>query len=164
VKIQPELDGKLLMFLYRVGRQIYLSKGNKGWRKRRLLVVGGLKWWVVNHTLNCEVPISCEIGAGTIIDHPDGIIIGPGVVIGKNCRLRHQVTIGIKGRGNPKAPILGDHVDIGAGAKLIGPITIGDYTKIGVNAVVNKSFDSGAVLVGIPAKNINQINEKSIFN
>jgi serine acetyltransferase len=155
VKIQPELDGKILMFLYRYGRRIYLSKGNKLWRKIRLLVIGGLKWWVVNHSLNCLVPVACNIGAGTIIDHPYGIIIGPKVVIGKNCRLRHQVTIGIKGGGNHIPPTIGDRVDIGAGAKIIGPVTIGDDTKIGANAVVTKSCDEGAVLVGIPAKNIN---------
>ncbi|MDR1606748.1 MAG: serine acetyltransferase [Streptococcaceae bacterium] len=114
----------------------------------------------MNQTLNSQIPFSCQIGAGTIIDHPYGIILHPATIIGNSCILRQQVTIGNKGTPNSGAPIIGNHVNIGAGAKLIGPISVGDNTMIGANAVVTKSFEAGAVLVGVPAKNIHKKSEQ----
>jgi serine O-acetyltransferase len=88
--------------------------------------------------------------------HPYGIVINKDVVMGEGVVLRQQVTIGNKGsESDNSCPTIGKNVDIGAGAKIIGGVTIGDNCKIGANAVVTKSFPANSVLVGVPAKNIN---------
>lgn len=79
----------------------------------------------------------------------NGIIVHYDAKFGKNCIILHQVTIAGKDDG---APIIGDNVLIGAGAKLIGNIKIGNNVKIGANAVVTKDIPDNAVVVGIPAK------------
>lgn len=82
--------------------------------------------------------------------HPNGIVIHPDAVIGPNCLIFQQVTIGL--RDGPGAPRIGGHVDVGAGAKILGPVTIGNHAKIGANAVVLSDVPEGATAVGIPAK------------
>lgn len=80
--------------------------------------------------------------------HPNGIVIHPAAVVGPNCLIFQQVTIGHRAEG---VPTIGGHVDIGAGAKILGPVTIGDHAIIGANAVVLIDVPSGATAVGIPA-------------
>ncbi|WP_304518346.1 serine O-acetyltransferase EpsC [Cohnella sp. REN36] len=105
-----------------------------------------------------EFGIGVQIGAGLIIRHPNGIVVGHGAVIGDNCTLLHQVTLGEKygdqqpSTGKTKYPIVGNHVTIGAGAKILGAVHIGDYAKIGANAVVIQDVNSHSVAVGVPAK------------
>lgn len=82
--------------------------------------------------------------------HLNGIIVSPNAKIGANCTIFQQVTIGQDDKGN--APIIGDNCYIGAGAKLIGNITVGDNVKIGTNAVVVKDVPSNCTVVGIPGK------------
>lgn len=96
-----------------------------------------------------DIPLNCNIAGGLLIPHPNGIVIHPDAKIGPNCLLFQQVTIGDARGGIPR---LGGHVDVGAGAKIIGPVTIGDHANIGANAVVTKDIPSGATAVGIPAK------------
>ncbi len=96
----------------------------------------------------CDIPINTLIGGGLLIPHPNGIVVHPGSRIGPNCLIFQQVTIGFAGG----VPTLGGHVDIGAGARLLGPITIGDHAKIGANAVVIVDVPPGATAVGIPAR------------
>lgn len=86
--------------------------------------------------------------------HPNGIVIHPGASIGPNCLIFQQVTIGSRGPGD--VPIIGGHVDIGAGAKILGAIKIGHHSKVGANAVVLCDVPDNSVAVGIPA-NINNI-------
>ncbi len=83
--------------------------------------------------------------------HPTGIVIHPGAVVGPNCLIHQQVTIGIEKDGVPR---IGGHVDIGAGAKILGSVTIGDHAKIGANAVVLRDVPAHATAVGVPARNI----------
>ena len=84
-------------------------------------------------------------------------MINPSVVIKENVIIRQQVTIGNKGIGNEQGcPVIGKNVEIGAGAKIIGSISIGDNSKIGANAVVTKSFPKNSIIVGVPGKNIAQ--------
>lgn len=104
-------------------------------------------WTIVT---GAEIPLNCDIGGGLLIPHPNGIVIHPGVKIGVNCLIFQQVTIGT--RGNPDVPIIDGHVDIGAGAKILGPVHIGAHAKVGTNAVVLNSVPTGTVAVGIPAK------------
>lgn len=104
-------------------------------------------WSVVT---GAEIPISTKIGGGLLIPHPNGIVIHVETEIGVNCLIFQQVTIGIKGATKP--PVIGGHVDIGAGAKVMGGIMIGDHAKIGANAVVLIDVPAGKSAVGIPAK------------
>ncbi|AUW57335.1 serine acetyltransferase [Sphingobium sp. SCG-1] len=87
-------------------------------------------------------------GPGLSIAHWGTIVINPNVRIGANCRIHPSTSLGEYKGGSPQ---LGDDCYIGPGAKLFGPITLGDRVKIGANAVVTKSFPSDVVLRGIPA-------------
>jgi len=103
-------------------------------------------WSVVT---GADIPLSCDIGGGLILPHPNGIVIHPGAKIGPNCLIFQQVTIGtIYG----DAPTISGHVDIGAGAKVLGKISIGENSKIGANAVVLSNIPANATAIGIPAK------------
>jgi serine O-acetyltransferase len=96
-----------------------------------------------------DIPITCRIAGGLLIPHPNGIVIHPDAEIGPNCLIFQQVTIGSAHDGVPR---IGGHVDIGAGAKVIGSITIGEHARVGANAVVLNDVPAGATAVGIPAR------------
>ena len=72
--------------------------------------------------------------------------------LGDDCRIRQNVTIGIRAEGETVAPVLGDGVDLGAGAVLLGGITVGDGAVVGANAVVLSDVPAGALAVGVPAR------------
>src|SRR5215831_9061510 len=95
----------------------------------------------------CEVPV----GRNFVIDHFGGIIISGYTKFGDNCRVRNGVVIGIRRVGEKSAPIIGNNVDIGAGAKLLGPIRVGNNVLIGANAVVLCDVPDNSVAVGVPA-------------
>jgi serine O-acetyltransferase len=105
------------------------------------------RWWSI--VTGADIPLTTSIGGGLLMPHPNGIVIHPDVVIGPNCLIFQQVTLGSNGRGCPK---IGGHVDIGAGAKILGPIQIGANVRIGANAVVLHDVPDGATVVGIPGK------------
>lgn len=92
-----------------------------------------------------------KIAPGLTMGHPNSIIIGEGTVIGKNCTIYQQTTIGRKDAQTDAYPIIGDNVTIYAGAKIIGAVRIGDNVEIGANAVVTKDCPSDCVLKGVPA-------------
>lgn len=96
-----------------------------------------------------DIPIACKIGGGLLIPHPNGIVIHPDAVIGPNCLIFQQVTIGSSKGG---VPIIGGHVDIGAGAKLLGNINIENHARIGANAVVLMDVPSNCTAIGVPAQ------------
>lgn len=105
-------------------------------------------WSVIT---GADIPLTSKLGGGLLIPHPNGIVIHPDSVIGVNCLIHQQVTIGVK-RGSNKPPELAGHVDIGAGAKIIGPILIESDVLIGANSVVVKNVSAGSIVAGIPAK------------
>ena len=97
-------------------------------------------------------PTAC-IGPGFFIDHGMGVVIGETTEIGEDCLLYQGVTLGGTGKDTGKRhPTLGSHVVVGAGAKVLGPITIGDYVKIGANSVVLKPVPEHSIVVGVPGK------------
>jgi serine O-acetyltransferase len=113
------------------------------------------KWLVLRHRLwtivtGADIPLNCRIGGGLIIPHPNGIVIHPEAILGVNCLILSQVTIGTRDEiGHPQ---LEGHVEVGAGAKILGPVRIGAHARIGANAVVITDVPAGASAVGIPAK------------
>ena len=107
-------------------------------------------WSVVT---GCDLPINTKIGGGLLMPHPNGIVIHPMCKVGPNCLILQQVTLGSNGSNiRSGVPTLGGHVDVGAGAKILGPIMIGDHAVIGANAVVLTDVPANAVAVGIPAR------------
>jgi serine O-acetyltransferase len=117
-----------------------------GGLRRRLAVLRHRFWSAIS---GADIPLNARIGGGLLIPHPNGIVIHPLASIGPNCLLFQQVTIGAAGGG---IPTIGGHVDVGAGAKILGSVTIGDHARIGANAVVLTDVAESVTMVGIPAR------------
>jgi serine O-acetyltransferase len=100
-----------------------------------------------------EIHPGATVGSGLFIDHGMGVVIGETTEIGDNVTLFQGVTLGGTGKQRGKRhPTLGSHVVVGAGAKVLGPITIGDYVKIGANSVVLQDVPDHSTVVGIPGR------------
>lgn len=122
------------------------SSGVMAVLRRKYAVMRHRVWSVVT---GAEIDLKTTIGGGLVLPHPNGIVIHPDTVIGPNCLIFQQVTVGVTTHGGP--PVIAGHVDIGAGAKILGPITIGDHAVIGANAVVTKDVPAWGKAVGVPA-------------
>jgi len=95
-----------------------------------------------------ELPRSATIGPGFYIGHFGGITIAPGVIIGRNCNISQDLTIGLSGQGEKAGvPTIGDNVYLAPGARVFGKISIGNNVKIGANAVVYKDIPDNAIVV-----------------
>jgi serine O-acetyltransferase len=95
-----------------------------------------------------EIPRSAKIGPGLYIGHYGGITVSSIAVIGRDCNLSQNITIGVSGAGQKRgAPTLGDNVYVAPGARLVGKITIGNNVKIGANAVIHKDLPDNAIAV-----------------
>src|SRR5215203_2024916 len=119
----------------------------------------GLKWLArfVSHLgrwlTGIEIHPGAHIGRRFFIDHGMGVVIGETSEIGDDCTLYHGVTLGGTSWNKGKRhPTLGKGVVVGAGAKILGPFTVGDGAKVGSNSVVVKAVPAGATVVGIPAR------------
>lgn len=122
------------------------------WRRRlRLLARAGsqLSRWLTG----VEIHPGAQIGRRFFIDHGMGVVIGETAEIGDDVMLYHGVTLGGRTRDAGKRhPTLGDGVAVGAGAKILGPVTIGAGSVVGANAVVTRDAPADSILVGVPAK------------
>jgi serine O-acetyltransferase len=127
-------------------RDYQAAKGVFAKHKRMCAVIRHRFWSAITGT---DIPLNSKISGGLLIPHPNGIVIHPEAEIGCNCLIFQQVTIGATQKG---IPTIGGHVDIGAGAKIIGRVTIGDHAKIGANAVVLADVPAHGVAVGNPAR------------
>lgn len=100
-----------------------------------------------------EIHPGAVVGKRLLIDHGSGVVIGETTEIGDDCTIYQGVTLGGTGKHSGKRhPTLGNHVMVSAGARVLGPIVIGDYSKIGSGAVVLKDVPSNCTAVGVPAK------------
>ncbi len=102
--------------------------------------------------LGIELPCEAQIGHRLVIEHAGGIVISGDATFGDDCILRNGVTVGLRNRLQRGSPTLGNRVDIGTGAKLLGPIRIGNDVAIGANAVVLSDVPDNHIAVGIPAQ------------
>lgn len=100
-----------------------------------------------------ELPCETLVGRRFRIEHCGDIVVSGDAIIGDDVVIRNGVTIGLRYVGERGSPTIGNRVDIGAGAKLLGPISIGDDVSIGANAVVLRDVPSNSIAVGIPARN-----------
>jgi serine acetyltransferase len=108
---------------------------------------------VVRNRYGIELPYTAQVGRRVVFEHQHGIVIHGQAQIGDDCVIRHQVTLGNRHLGYPgDAPRLGRGVNVGAGAKILGAVSIGDGAAIGANAVVLHDVPAGASAVGVPAR------------
>jgi serine O-acetyltransferase len=133
------------MTFYRLGRRL---------KEMRLPLLPSVVRRASYYLHGAYVPEDVEIGEGTVLGYGGlGIVIHRAAKIGRHCLISQQVTIGGRS-GRPGAPIIGDFVRIGAGAKILGAIRVHDYAVIGANAVVLSDVEAGAVVGGVPAREI----------
>lgn len=142
--------GFWVMVIYRFGRWRYTIKPRLLRMPFSFLYELG-KFFSVSF-LGTELPAEVRIGRRLAIEHIGGIVISGDASFGDDCTLRNGVTVGLRHKGVRGSPQIGNRVDIGTGAKLLGPITIGDDVSIGANAVVLTDVPAGHIAVGIPAR------------
>jgi serine O-acetyltransferase len=152
-------QGFWAMLVYRFGRWRYRFK--QPLVRKPLSLLYKVLYKVVQVAAGIELPCEVPVGRNFRIDHFGGIIISGYARFGDNCIVRNGVTIGLKNLDEKTAPHIGHNVNIGAGAKVLGNISIGDNVDIGANAVVLKSVPEGCLAVGIPARIIFKEGEKS---
>ncbi|MEJ2699365.1 MAG: serine O-acetyltransferase, partial [Desulfuromonadales bacterium] len=120
---------------------------------RRFYFFGRLVSHVGRFLTGIEIHPGAKIGRGFFIDHGMGVVIGETAEIGDNCTLYHGVTLGGTSWAKEKRhPTLGNNVVVGSGAKILGPFTVGDNSKIGSNSVVVKEVPPNSTVVGVPGR------------
>lgn len=147
---QLSRQGLWSMAVYRFGRWRYSIR----WRWLRLPFSFLYKLLRLFSEMLTGIELPCEatLGRRFRIDHFGGIVISGDAVFGDDCVIRNGVTVGLRQAGQRGAPTLGNRVDIGTGAKILGPIQIGDDVLIGANAVVLIDVPSNSIAVGVPAR------------
>jgi serine O-acetyltransferase len=143
-------QGLWVMWVYRFGQWRYGVRS--GILRKPLSLLYKIARTIVQMLTGVELPCETKVGRRLRIEHFGSIIISGDAVIGDDVILRNGVTIGLKRTGQRGAPRIGNRVDIGAGAKILGDISIGDDAVIGANAVVLKNVPPGAFAVGVPAR------------
>jgi serine O-acetyltransferase len=137
-------SGGQAMLFYRLTHRLWLLKLK--WLAR---FISMLARWITG----IEIHPGAVIGRRFFIDHGMGVVIGETAEIGDDCTLYHGVTLGgTTWKKGKRHPTLGNNVVIGAGAKILGPIILGDDVRVGSNSVVVKSVDNAQTVVGVPAR------------
>lgn len=186
---------KFREFTYFVKSDLYRYAGNSALRSffYHILLTPGYKYsfwmrfcaFLKSHTflrysifpfarlilLRCEykygisIPFHTQIGSGFYIGHFGGIVVNGHSVIGRNCNLSHQVTLGVANRGSKKGyPTIGDNVYFGPGAKVIGKVQIGNNVAVGANCVVVNDVPDNSVVVGVPGRVISSNGSTGYIN
>jgi serine O-acetyltransferase len=146
----PTRRGFWTMVVYRFGRWRY-SISSRAVRLPFSFAYKLLK--IISESLTgTELPCEAVVGKRLRIEHSFDIVVSGDAVIGDDVVIRNGVTIGLRHEGQRGSPVIGNRVDIGAGAKILGPIRIGDDVSIGANAVVIRDVPSGCIAVGVPAR------------
>jgi serine O-acetyltransferase len=144
------------IWAYRSGRRILQWQDGPG--KSVALKVFWLYYRLVETLTGITLPITASIGPGLRIWHFGNVIVHPEAVIGKNCTLRQGVTIGNRHTDGPP-PKIGDNVEFGAYAQVLGGISVGDNCRIGAMSLVLIDLPPGTTAVGVPAKIIKSENQ-----
>jgi serine O-acetyltransferase len=143
-------QGLWAMVVYRYGHWLYAIR--RRWLRLPFTFLYIVLRPVCEVLTGIELPCRTTLGRRFRISHFGGIVIHPYAVFGDDCVIRQGVTVGEKGTADRGVPVFGNRVDIGAGAKVLGGILIGDDVQIGANAVVITDIPSNSLAVGVPAQ------------
>ena len=161
-KNDPAARSKLAIFLLYNGLHATLYYRAAHWLYRRHCKF--LARWLSQHakwTTGVEIHPAATIGRRLVIDHGTGIVIGATTEIGDDCLLYQGVTLGGTGiAGGKRHPTLGNNVMVGSGAKILGPITVGDNARVAANAVVLRDVPENSTVVGVPGRIVRVNGEK----
>lgn len=139
-----EIRSNLPYYIWKIARVLYLY---------HVPILPFLLQQINRIAFCCLVPYKAVLGKNVHLSHLGmGIVINPACVVGNNVKINQHVTLG--GTGDKGCPIIGDNVYIGAGAKVLGGVRVGNFARIGANAVVLCDVPEGATAVGIPARMI----------
>lgn len=137
-------------FCYYMRKCTYLSKAPV--YTRPLFYIANSKYNRLRFKYGFDIEYSTKIGAGLHISHWGGIVINPKAVIGENCNISHQITVGMDSKeGEDSVPTVGDRVYIAPGSKVFGKISVGSDSCIGANSVVTRDVPSSVTVAGAPA-------------
>ena len=142
-------QGFWALLVYRFGRWRYCVRPAP--LRKVFSLLYRMLYKLVQIVTGIELPCEVPVGKNFVIEHSGGIVVSGFARFGDNCRIRNGVVIGLARVDDPCAPVIGNNVDIGAGAKLLGRITIGNNVRIGANAVVVKDVPDNSIAVGVPA-------------
>ncbi len=142
--------GLRALVVYRMG--VWRMTVRRRWLRVPLSVIYKWAFRRCRNVYGIEIPYTCTIGRGVRIEHQGGIVIHGASVIGDGCIIRQNCTLGIRRMDRvDDAPILMANVNVGAGAVILGRVTIGEGAAIGANAVVLTDVPPGALAIGVPA-------------
>jgi len=141
-------------------RAIMLHRLGVWFKERKLLFLASLCQRLMHHLCHCWINVNADIGPGFFIAHVGGIGIGGGTIIGKNCDVRRNLSLGgnfskrdADGRDHPW---IGDNVSFGIGAVVSGPVKVGSNSIIGANTVVTRDVPENVIVFGVPGKVIKE--------
>lgn len=138
--------GPRVMLFHRIAHWLYIQK---------LTFLARLISELGRFLSGIEIHPGAKLGRRLVIDHGMGVVVGETAEVGDDCIIFHGVTLGgTKFDAVKRHPTVGNRVLIGTGAAILGPITLGDDSRVGANAVVTRSVDAGVTVVGNPAKPI----------
>lgn len=153
--------GKLLSYvLLKSGVQAVLFYRLSRWcLEHRLRLLAYLIALISNYLTGADIPPTAELGPGLMVLHPTGVVVSGGVKAGARLRLHSGAVLGFQtaGKNETGVPTLGDDVMVGVGAKVLGPVKVGDRVKIGANAVVLDDIPDDTAVVGVPARAVDSL-------
>ena len=125
--------------------------------EHELYFMGRFSSHIARWLTGIEIHPAAKLGRRLVIDHGMGVVIGETAEVGDDCYFYHQVTLGVARTSSGKRhPTVGNNVIIGAGAKVLGPITVGDNARVGSNAVVVDPVPADTTVVGVPARPVDR--------
>lgn len=154
MELDPAAHSKIeVLLLYPHIKALIFHRVSHFLYRHNLFFLSRLNSNIARRWTGIEIHPGAEIGKGLVIDHGMGVVIGETAVIGDDCHIYHGVTLGGTGKDKGKRhPTLGNRVMIGAGAKCLGNIYIGDNAKVGANAVVITDVPADTTFIGLAAK------------
>ncbi len=146
-----------VLFCYPGLHAVLWHQLSHGMWRARLYLPARFSSHIARWLTGIEIHPAARLGRRLVIDHGMGVVIGETAEVGDDCYFYHQVTLGVaRTMSGKRHPTVGNNVIIGAGAKVLGPITVGDNARIGSNAVVVDPVPADTTVVGVPAQPVDR--------